>query len=455
MRRVLAVVIIGMMLLPVTGHAEAATKFETALVGFAMIPYLTMARLPDDTPLGRGSGFFVRPDLRRLKMIPMTYEPPSFMSAPDAPRPVRVYFPLRRQPLQGFSGVVAVGDGTFWVLQDNGYGTKANSPDYHLAWNLIRPDWKAGTVEVLKTVYMHDPNRVVPFHIVNEYTKTRYLTGMDLDPESIQKVGDHFFIGDEFGPYLIKTDLNGRVVGFWETPGADGVTLRSPDHFAMALPAVPGRVEFQVRRSRGFEGMAQSPDGRFLYLMLEGPLWDIARGEWEHRRGLWSLRILEFDVAAGRFTGRHWKYLLESNANNIGDFNMIDRDTALVIERDWGEGDPGLACRDVVHPGCFNIPARFKRVYKIDLGRPDPDGFVRKIGYLDLMEIADPDDLNRDGKRVFTFPFVTIENVTIVDADHIIVANDNNFGFSVGRKLGVNDDNEFILLRVSAFLRAR
>jgi hypothetical protein len=189
--------------------------------------------------------------------------------------------------------------------------------------------------------------------------------------------------------------------------------------------------------------------------MLEGPLWDIARGEWEHRRGQWYLRILEFDVTVGRYTGRHWKYLLESNANNIGDFNMIDRDTALVIERDWGEGDPDQACRDVVHPGCFNIPARFKRVYKIDLSRPDPDGFVRKIGYVDLMEIADPDDLNRDGKRVFTFPFVTVENVTLVDADHIIVANDNNFGFSSGRRLGVNDDNEFILLRVSAFLRAR
>jgi hypothetical protein len=56
---------------------------------------------------------------------------------------------------------------------------------------------------------------------------------------------------------------------------------------------------------------------------------------------------------------------------------------------------------------------------------------------------------------VFTFPFVTIENVAVVDVDHIIVANDNNLPFSSGRQIGKNDDNEFILLRVSELLRAR
>jgi hypothetical protein len=43
----------------------------------------------------------------------------------------------------------------------------------------------------------------------------------------------------------------------------------------------------------------------------------------------------------------------------------------------------------------------------------------------------------------------------IVDADHIVVANDNNLGFSSGSRIGRNDDSEFILLYVPELLRAR
>ena len=87
----------------------------------------------------------------------------------------------------------------------------------------------------------------------------------------------------------------------------------------------------------------------------------------------------------------------------------------------------------------------------------DPEGFVRKIGYIDLLAIKDPEGKARTGAKdgVFTFPFVTIENVDVVDAEHIIVANDNNLPFSSGRQIGKNDDNEFILLRVPELLRAR
>jgi hypothetical protein len=45
--------------------------------------------------------------------------------------------------------------------------------------------------------------------------------------------------------------------------------------------------------------------------------------------------------------------------------------------------------------------------------------------------------------------------VAMVDADHIIVGNDNNLPFSAGRHLSRADDNELILLRVPEFLRAR
>ena len=103
-------------------------------------------------------------------------------------------------------------------------------------------------------------------------------------------------------------------------------------------------------------------------------------------------------------------------------------------------------CGDEVTSNCFNFPAKFKRIYKVSFAGVQPGETVQKLGYIDLLDI-------RDGDERFTFPFVTIENVIRVDEQHLIVANDNNYGFSVGRTLGVNDDNEVILLEASDFLK--
>ena len=87
---------------------------------------------------------------------------------------------------------------------------------------------------------------------------------------------------------------------------------------------------------------------------------------------------------------------------------------------------------------------------------------MRRIGHIDLMAIRDPQnrarqkgEFKRDLTGVFTFPFFTIENVAVVDAEHIIVANDNNLPFSIGRYVDRAADNEFILLHVPELLRAR
>lgn len=437
--------------------ADAQSAFPATLAGQAALPAASFVSPPADAPESlKVPGKYAAPDGRR-RDNPNSIAGTSFISDRAAPRPTGFSLPFAQgQPVQGFSGIKTAKDGTYWVVTDNGFGSKGNSPDAMLMFHRVRIDWQQGTVDRLETVYVHDPDRVIPFHVVNEAIAKRYLTGSDLDIESIQPVGDAFFLGDEFGPYLIRTDRSGKVTGFWETT-FDGKVLKSPDHFTVAVPATPGSVTFPVRRSRGYEGMAAAPDGRHLYPLLEGPLWDEQAKAWENKGGREYLRILEFDVAQGRYTGRSWKYLLEANGNNIGDFNMIDASTGLIIERDNGEGDARLACSGPARPDCFNVPARFKRVYKIDLGQADPEGFVKKVGYVDLLDIKDPQGRGRTGTRdgVFTFPFVTIENVDVVDTDHIVVANDNNLPFSTGRAIGKNDDNEFILLRVPELLRAR
>ncbi len=437
-------------------QAAAQTKYPAVLEGHAVLPAMTLVPPPADAPQElQISGRYAGPGGQRVD-APETIPATSALSDKATPRPTGVSFPLKGQPVQGLSGIKNLKDGTFLTLSDNGFGSKANSPDAMLTFHVVKPDWKSGAVERVSTVFLSDPDRKVPFRIVNENTPRRYLTGGDFDIESIQPVGDALWFGDEFGPFLIKTDRAGKVLQVFETK-VDGKVVRSPDHPSVAMPAVPGAVKFEVRRSKGFEGMAASADGKFLYPLLEGPLLT-ASGEPEAKDGKRFLRILEFDTAKGEYTGKNFKYTLEAPNNSIGDFNLIDATSGLIIERDDTEGDTAQACLEgAPKPDCFNVPAKFKRIYKVDMAQADADGFVKKVGYIDLMDIDDPQKLARQGGKdgKLTFPFFTIENVDLVDADRIIVGNDNNLPFSSGRALGKVDDNELILLKVTDLLQAK
>jgi hypothetical protein len=213
-----------------------------------------------------------------------------------------------------------------------------------------------------------------------------------------------------------------------------------------------------LKRSRGYEGFASSMDGKLLYPMLEGPLYDADKKTYETIDGKTALRILEMKAQSREWTGRNWFYTLEDASHAIGDFNMIDETRGMVIERDGGQGDEALACNDGKTADCFKKPARFKRVYMIDFKGVEAGQAVQKVAYIDLMDIKDPNKVARLGQREdgrFTFPFVTIENVDRVDETHIIVGNDNNFPFSKGRDLVKRDNNEIILLEAKDFLNAK
>ncbi|MDM9585260.1 esterase-like activity of phytase family protein [Nostoc sp. GT001] len=180
--------------------------------------------------------------------------------------------------------------------------------------------------------------------------------------------------------------------------------------------------------SKGFEGGAINASKTKLYMLLEGTVQGDAAG---------ALRINEFDIASREYTDNKLYYKLENPAYAIGDLAVINDNEYLVVERDGGQG----------------TAAQFKRIYKIDLSKTDSNGYVAKEEVADLLNIQDPNDLNGDGKTTFDFPFVTIENVLVVDKNTILVANDNNYPFSTGRpgndpQNPVIDNNEILLLKL-------
>jgi glycerophosphoryl diester phosphodiesterase len=147
--------------------------------------------------------------------------------------------PFSSQPVQGFSAALPAGDGRYWVMPDNGYGSIENSADFDLRVYLVDPDLKtahggAGTIDVERFIELRDPDHRVPFAIVNEFSSDRVLTGSDFDIESMQRDRDgSLWFGDEFGPFLLHTDATGRVLHApYPLPDPDhpGQEVRAPQN---------------------------------------------------------------------------------------------------------------------------------------------------------------------------------------------------------------------------------
>ncbi|MFJ2028227.1 esterase-like activity of phytase family protein [Streptosporangium sp. NPDC087985] len=321
--------------------------------------------------------------------------------------------PFAAQPVQGFSGIVRRDDGTFDVLSDNGYGARKNSSDFLLRVHRIKPGFRQGRIEVLGGFDLSDPDR----HVTWPLTRTdRKLTGADFDVESIVRISDGtYWIGDEFGPFLLHFSASGRLL---EAP------ISLPGVKAPENPLLNGGKP-NLGRSKGFEGMARSVDGRTLYPLLEGTVKGDPAG---------SLRMHEFDLRKRAYTGKRWIYRLESPGNGVSDMTAVDRHRFLVIERDDLDGDA----------------AKTKKIYLVDT-RGGKD--LRKTLVADLLDLANPRGLGGFGKT-FRFPFRTVEDVVILDDRTLGVLNDNNFPFSACRTPGKPDDNEFITVRLSHPLQA-
>lgn len=391
--------------------AVGAAALAASIAATGPASYATAAATPDGAARATLTGFASLPA--------QTFVPGSEPSGSQiGTAPINgVTPPFAGQPVQGFSGIVRRGDGTFDVLSDNGYGNKANSADFLLRVHRIKPDFRAGTVDVLGGFNLSDPRGRVPWPLTRA---DRKLTGADFDVESIVRADDGtYWIGDEFGPFLLHFSARGTLLEApIELPG-----VKAPEN-----PTLNGAPP-NLAGSKGFEGMARSADGRWLYPLLEGTVNGDPAG---------TLRMNEFDVRKRAYTGKRWTYRLDSPANAIGDAIAVDEHRFLIIERDNNQGDA----------------AALKRVYLADNRDRDRDGAMDKTLAADLLNLANPKGLGGFGET-FRFPFQTIEDAVILDDRTLGILNDNNFPFSSGRTPGRPDNDEFITVRLPWRLHAR
>ncbi len=164
---------------------------------------------------------------------------------------------------------------SFIGLPDNGYGAQNNSADFVLGFYVVSPNFKVagdgttarGPVTVRTFTPFSDPNGLADSTFIvdgpvcnrSEYYSTgtpfavdpairagRWLTGADFDVESIAMMDDGtFWVGEEFGPYLLHFDARGRLMS------------RPVRHPELRAPQNPAKHGPEPRQSGEFAALSR------------------------------------------------------------------------------------------------------------------------------------------------------------------------------------------------------
>lgn len=271
----------------------------------------------------------------------------------------------------------------FWSLTDRGPNVeKVNDkgigrstrvfpiPDFRPYWIRFSVSKKSREVKILNKIELKLtglPNNFDDELPLDETGQQLKKDPMGVDPESICADEKYIWVGEEYGPSILKFTKDGRFL------------KRYGQEF------LPKKIQ-QRRMNRGFEGIA-CVNNR-VYAILQSPL--PADGK--------NILLIEFNPYTEK-TERQFNYPLESlSADKIGDMSVKD-DYFYVIEQNSGTGEKS-----------------FHRVYKFKLDKIDVHGALVKELVIDLVKAG--------------YDFAEkIEGLSILDNNQLVIVNDNDFGY--------------------------
>jgi hypothetical protein len=245
-----------------------------------------------------------------------------------------------------------------------------------------------------------------------------------VDSEGVAALADGgFWVGDEYGPSLLRIGADGAVAVRWVPAGCEDLFAGARYPVVGALPAIAVRR----RLNRGFEAIALSPDERWLHLAFQSPLShpdDDAHERARHVR-LWRLDAKTGAVAA------EWLYPLDGPES-------FGRDAAAgKVERS------DVKVSEVVAVGADRLLVLERvslttKLYLVDLDAAsalDP-------AYLDDATRPTVEELSADGAEglpVLAKRFVLssdeltglgadLEGLAMLSPRSLLIVNDNDFG---------------------------
>lgn len=342
----------------------------------------------------------------------------------------------------------------FYVVTDRGPNNDTVQPDKSAGTGFVVPTFSplilkvqlSGTsVKVLETIAIKTrsgagvtglPN-VKGYDAVPTDVKGITANGLynlaGLDAEGLVKTarGD-FWVVDEYAPSLAQLSSRGIVKARYVPMGWTGM----PTSYK-AIKSIP-EIFLKRKANRGFEALALTPDGKTLFIGLQSPLLNPTKAIGDASL---ATRILRFDLTSKNFTGEYVfgfekVSLVDAKATKNTDLKLsalvaIDANTLLVQERT----DNSFLLSTITITDSANILGS-----KWDLAATSPS----LESYTGVGTNAEIEALIAASKKKVIFNSTSIpsmpgkvEGVAVLDANHIVVVNDNDFSFTYNTTSGL------------------
>jgi hypothetical protein len=216
--------------------------------------------------------------------------------------------------------------GDYWGLSDRGPGGGVLPYDTRAQRFRIDVDPVTGAIgnfQVLETIAFRDG--ALPLNgLAPDPTN---VLGVAFDPEGfvVHPTTGRFFVSDEYGPSLIEFDRSGHLVRRFEIPA--NILPRNAGSGAPNHASDAGN-DAGKRTNRGFEGLAVTADGRFVYATLQSAMLDEGGGD-----GVY-VRIVKYDTQTGLAVGQYL-YRMEGSSQGRGLSALValGDDRLLALER--------------------------------------------------------------------------------------------------------------------------
>lgn len=208
------------------------------------------------------------------------------------------------------------------------------------------------------------------------------------DSEAIAVMPDgSFFVGEEYGPSVLKVDANGVVTERWVPEGSE----KAYAHADILVSGVLPERAIERRRNRGFEALCASEDGRHLYLGFQSAL----KGEDEHSTPIWKLH-----AHTGKFV-EEYLYPFDGLSSFRRDAarRKLKKDDLKICEIAWAGKDRLVVLERVSHTA---------KLYAVDLTRPTEKRL--------LVSSDDHPEIGPD-----------MEGMTLLSDREILMCSDNDF----------------------------
>jgi hypothetical protein len=312
-----------------------------------------------------------------------------------------------------------------------------------------------------------------------------------LDSEGVVLARDgSFLVSDEYGPYIYRFSPQGRLIGAIRPPDAFIPRRKGADHFSSNNPGpgqsapVPANPDTGRQNNQGFEGLALTPDGRYLVAILQSATRQDGGDAPETRD---HTRMLYYDISAidRPVLVREHVVVLPAFMTADGKRRVAAQSELLALD----ETHFLLLCRDSDNGfGQKGATSRYRRIELIDTSAATNIAGTRYDGlepvapkgrlvagivpaaretFIDLNDNAElarfglhngePQDRNDLGEK-----WESMGLVPALDPDHprdffLLVANDNDFitqhGFHAGAAYqdasGVDLDTMILVFRVT------